>query len=71
METKNGNPVVRTIDDLQKAHKEGHIFVSAVCPKCGDDWTSLIANAKKIIEKGCLSCVDDESDWQPEILIKT
>lgn len=62
---------VKTIDDLEKAEKSGSIYVSAICPKCGDSWTSLIPNAKNIITKGCLSCVDDNNDneksWQPKI----
>lgn len=61
--------VVKTIQDLEKAEKSGSIYVSAICPKCGDSWTSLIPNAKNIITKGCLGCVDDDNEesWKPKI----
>ena len=64
-EFKDGLLIARSEDDLKHARKHNLLYVFAICPKCKEGWTSLLANAKSILEKGCLSCADGE--WESKI----
>lgn len=64
----NGHCIVRTLPELEQVKNQG--FVYAICPKCGDGWTSLVNNAREILKKGCLVCVNDDEDLELSIEIK-
>lgn len=63
---KRGQPVVRSLKDMDEAGT--YMYVSAICPKCGHAWTSLRANARQVLEKGCLACADGA--WEPTVLVQ-
>ena len=42
-------------------------MVKAVCPKCKTGWTSVLANAKNIITKGCIACATGDHKWEPQL----
>lgn len=63
----NGYPIIKSKADLEEAVKSGELYVQATCPKCGDSWTSLILNAKLILEHGCLCCIES-NNWEPKII---
>lgn len=66
--SKSGHLIVRTDADIITAEARNYMYVYAICPNCGDGWTSLIPNAKNIIKKGCLGCVGDYKEkWIPKI----
>lgn len=58
-------PRVETMAELDEAKSLGKTFVFCICPKCKEGWTSLLSNAKSILEKGCLCCAEEE--WNPVI----
>ena len=60
-------PQAKSLEEVDKAEAEGYLYVHAICPKCGEGWTSLTPNARKIIEKGCVVCtMDTDDEWQPK-----
>ena len=56
-------PRVETMAELDEAKLLGVQSVFCICPRCKEGWTSLLDNAKSILEKGCLCCAEDE--WKP------
>lgn len=57
---------VKTIEELEAAKKEGGFFVLAVCCKCGESFSSIHANAEKVVTEGCVLC----ADWEPQVGVK-
>lgn len=64
--TTDGYYVVKTMADYEKAAQLQVIYVSCVCPKCNDSWTSLLPNARQILTTGCVAC----NPVEPEIIIE-
>lgn len=56
---ENGLIIVRNIKDLNLSRWWSPMYVYAICPKCESGWSSLDANAEKILTKGCLGCSDE------------
>ncbi len=59
------NPRIETMAELEQAKALGKSSVYCICPNCKDGWTSLLINAKSILENGCLCCVED--GWKPVV----
>jgi hypothetical protein len=46
-------PIVKTLEELQKAEDEGYPMVRAFCKECQKTTTAAIVNARMVITKGC------------------
>jgi len=61
----NNLKTVRNLEDLEGIND---VWVKAICPKCGMIVTSLIPNAKQVVEKGCVACtLETEDEWTPYV----